>query len=95
MDGHVLPENVVVPDSQASGTAIVLEVLRSIPNDGTGVETVPGADARVAGEMDERPDVTGFTEFHVGIDDGVWTDAATGRNPSVRMHHGRGMDDDG
>jgi hypothetical protein len=24
----------------------------------------------------------------------VWTDAAARRDPSVRMHHGRGMDDD-
>ena len=34
-------------------------------------------------------DVTGFTEFHVGIDDGVRTDAAARRDPRVRMHHGQ------
>ena len=42
MDGDVFAEDIVIPDADARGCAVVFQILRRIADDAARVETVAG-----------------------------------------------------
>src|SRR5438105_6073348 len=71
MHRDVLAKNIIVPNPQSRGLAIVLQVLRRFANDGPGKKMVSRADAGVAGNIDMRTNDTAGPNFHPLVDDGV------------------------
>src|ERR1041385_7357476 len=71
---HVFAEDVAVPDSQSGRIVLVLQILRCIADDGTGVEPVLPSDGGMASDVGMWPDAAANAEHHVRIDDGVRAD---------------------
>jgi hypothetical protein len=92
MNGDVFAELVVVPDDQPGGLTRVFEVLRCVPDDGTCVEPVAGADRGVAGQVDSGTEDIAGTEDNVFIDDGIGADRAAFAQLGTGMDESSGMD---
>jgi len=88
MDGAVFAENVFVADADASGRAVVFQILGGVADDAAGVEPVLGTDDGDSGEVNVRTDDTARADLDGFVDDGVRADGDGGIQFCFRMNDG-------
>lgn len=93
MNRDVLAKNIVVADHQPRRAALVFQILRRVAHHAAGVEMVARPDARVPGQMHERPYHATRAERHRPVNHGMRPDRGrgidlrSGMNDGGRMNH--------
>jgi hypothetical protein len=85
-------KEVPAADKETGGFVVILNILRSVPNDAARVETVVRADGRMTGKIDVRAKATARADGDIGVNDRVGADLDCGINLGFGANDGCGMD---
>src|SRR5262249_21365521 len=92
VDGDVLAEDVEVADFHRGRLAVVLEVLRTLAEDGAGVDLVAAAHRQRAAQVDAGAQDAVGADADVPLDDDVRPDLDAGAEFGLGRDDRRGMD---
>ncbi len=87
-----LAEKIAAANDQAGGFMLLFDILRSVADDGPDMETIVGADGRVAGQVNVRAHAATRANGDMGVDDGIGADFNGGVQLGLGADDGRGMD---
>ena len=87
VDGHILPNHIVMPDDYPSRLTLVLKVLRGRADRGVGIDLATFTDLRPAFDIDVGD------EASAASDGDVFTDHRIGSDGDILGQFGLGMDD--
>ena len=82
---------IVVAHAQFGRFILVFDILRGLAHDAPGVKAVVGADARMAGQINVRPDAAARPHGNMPVDHGVRPDLNARVQLRFRMNYGGGM----
>src|SRR4051812_50095137 len=84
----MLPNDIVIADTQTRQRAAEFQIHRRVTDDTTGVKAVVRANDRDAGEVNVRPDDAVRADFHAFVNHDIRPDANRGIQPGFRMNDG-------